>query len=34
MASEWTGADYQRAMFQRTDLFRKVQRWFETPTIW
>jgi aspartyl-tRNA(Asn)/glutamyl-tRNA(Gln) amidotransferase subunit A len=30
MASEWTGADYQRAMFQRTDLFRMVQRWFET----
>lgn len=39
MASEWTGADYQRAMFQRTDLFRRVQRWFEsadylvTPTL-
>jgi aspartyl-tRNA(Asn)/glutamyl-tRNA(Gln) amidotransferase subunit A len=30
MAAEWTGADYQRAMFQRTDLFRRVQRWFET----
>jgi aspartyl-tRNA(Asn)/glutamyl-tRNA(Gln) amidotransferase subunit A len=30
MASDWTGADYQRAMFQRTDLFRKVQHWFET----
>jgi aspartyl-tRNA(Asn)/glutamyl-tRNA(Gln) amidotransferase subunit A len=30
MASEWSGADYQRAMFQRTDLFRKVQAWFET----
>jgi aspartyl-tRNA(Asn)/glutamyl-tRNA(Gln) amidotransferase subunit A len=30
MAAEWTGADYQRAMFQRTDLFRKVQGWFET----
>ena len=30
MAAEWTGADYQRAMFQRTDLFRMIQRWFET----
>ena len=28
MAAEWTGADYQRAMFQRTDLFRMVQGWF------
>ena len=33
------GADYQRAMFQRTDLFRMVQSWFEaadylvTPTL-
>ena len=39
MASEWSGADYQRAMFQRTDLFRRVQAWFEaadylvTPTL-
>ncbi|MBV8189588.1 MAG: amidase [Alphaproteobacteria bacterium] len=30
MASEWSGVDYQRAMFQRTDLFRRVQGWFET----
>jgi aspartyl-tRNA(Asn)/glutamyl-tRNA(Gln) amidotransferase subunit A len=30
MASEWSGVDYQRAMFQRTDLFRLVQGWFET----
>jgi aspartyl-tRNA(Asn)/glutamyl-tRNA(Gln) amidotransferase subunit A len=30
MASEWSGADYQRAMFQRSDLFRMVQRWLET----
>ena len=30
MASEWSGVDYQHAMFQRTDLFRKVQGWFET----
>jgi aspartyl-tRNA(Asn)/glutamyl-tRNA(Gln) amidotransferase subunit A len=30
MAEQWSGTDYQRAMFQRTDLFRMVQRWFET----
>ena len=30
MAADWSGADYQRAMFQRSDLFRMVQRWFET----
>ena len=39
MAMDWTGADYQRAMFQRADIFRLVQRWFEeadllvTPTL-
>ncbi len=39
MAEEWTSADYQRAMFQRTELFRRVQGWFEqadylvTPTL-
>jgi aspartyl-tRNA(Asn)/glutamyl-tRNA(Gln) amidotransferase subunit A len=39
MAEEWSGEDYQQAMFQRTDLFRRVQRWFEqadylvTPTL-
>jgi aspartyl-tRNA(Asn)/glutamyl-tRNA(Gln) amidotransferase subunit A len=39
MAEEWSGADYQRAMFQRADLFRMVQKWFEradyvvTPTL-
>ncbi|MBS0223960.1 MAG: amidase [Proteobacteria bacterium] len=39
MAMEWTGADYQRAMFQRAEIFRLVQRWFEdvdflvTPTL-
>ncbi|UYN97931.1 MAG: amidase [Enhydrobacter sp.] len=39
MAEEWSGADYQKAMFQRTDIFRMVQRWFEnfdylvTPTL-
>ncbi len=39
MAEQWSGADYQRAMFQRADLFRLVQRWFEsadflvTPTL-
>ena len=38
-AADWSGADYQRAMFQRADLFRMVQRWFEkadylvTPTL-
>jgi aspartyl-tRNA(Asn)/glutamyl-tRNA(Gln) amidotransferase subunit A len=38
-AEQWSGADYQRAMFQRTDLFRLVQRWFAdfdylvTPTL-
>ncbi|WP_020696167.1 amidase [Reyranella massiliensis] len=30
MASDWSGTDYQRAMFQRSELFRMVQRWFET----
>ncbi|TAJ37323.1 MAG: amidase [Reyranella sp.] len=30
MAAEWSGADYQRAQFQRTELFRRVQGWFET----
>ena len=30
MASDWSGADYQRAMFKRTELFRMVQGWFET----
>ena len=29
-ASDWSGADYQKAMFQRADLFRMVQKWFET----
>jgi aspartyl-tRNA(Asn)/glutamyl-tRNA(Gln) amidotransferase subunit A len=29
-AADWSGADYQRAMFQRSDLFRMVQRWLET----
>src|SRR5688500_11559279 len=27
MAEQWSGADYQRAMFQRADLFRMVQKW-------
>ena len=30
MAMEWSGADYQRAMFQRAEIFRLVQHWFET----
>jgi aspartyl-tRNA(Asn)/glutamyl-tRNA(Gln) amidotransferase subunit A len=29
MAMDWTGADYQRAMFQRAEIFRLVQHWFE-----
>ena len=29
-AADWSGADYQRAMFQRADLLRMVQGWFET----
>jgi aspartyl-tRNA(Asn)/glutamyl-tRNA(Gln) amidotransferase subunit A len=39
MAMDWTGADYQRAMFRRAEIFRLVQRWFEdvdfvvTPTL-
>jgi aspartyl-tRNA(Asn)/glutamyl-tRNA(Gln) amidotransferase subunit A len=39
MAADWSGVDYQRAMFQRADLFRMVQGWFEradylvTPTL-
>ncbi|MDI1282986.1 MAG: amidase [Reyranella sp.] len=39
MAADWTGADYQRAQFQRTEIFRMVQGWFEsadylvTPTL-
>jgi aspartyl-tRNA(Asn)/glutamyl-tRNA(Gln) amidotransferase subunit A len=39
MAADWSGADYQRAMFKRTELFRMVQGWFEaadylvTPTL-
>ena len=30
MAADWSGADYQRAQFQRTEIFRMVQGWFET----
>ena len=39
MAEQWSGADYQKAMFQRADLFRMVQKWFDgadylvTPTL-
>lgn len=29
-ASEWSGSDYQKAMFKRADLFRMAQKWFET----
>lgn len=37
--SEWSAEDYQKGMFARTDLFRRVQGWFErcdvlvTPTL-
>ena len=39
MAGEWTATDYQKAMFQRADLFRMVQKWLDgadylvTPTL-
>jgi aspartyl-tRNA(Asn)/glutamyl-tRNA(Gln) amidotransferase subunit A len=39
MAMDWSGADYQKAMFQRAEVFRLFQRWFEsfdylvTPTL-
>jgi len=39
MAEQWSGTDYQKAMFQRADLFRMVQKWFDsadylvTPTL-
>lgn len=39
MAEHWSGADYQKAMFQRADLFRMVQKWLDgadylvTPTL-
>lgn len=29
MALDWTGADYQKAMFQRAEIFRMIQGWFE-----
>ena len=29
-AADWSGADYQRAQFRRTEIFRMVQGWFET----
>ncbi len=29
-AADWSGADYQRAMFRRAELFRLVQGWLET----
>jgi len=37
--AEWSAEDYQKGMFARTDLFRRVQGWFErcdalvTPTL-
>lgn len=39
MAMDWSGADYQKAMFQRAEVFRMFQRWFDsfdylvTPTL-
>jgi hypothetical protein len=39
MAEQWSGTDYQKAMFQRADLFRMVQKWLDgadylvTPTL-
>ena len=39
MAGEWSATDYQKAMFQRADLFRMVQKWLDgadylvTPTL-
>jgi aspartyl-tRNA(Asn)/glutamyl-tRNA(Gln) amidotransferase subunit A len=39
MAEQWSGADYQKAMFQRADLFRMIQKWLDgadylvTPTL-
>ncbi len=39
MAMDWSGADYQKAMFQRAEIFRMIQDWFEqfdylvTPTL-
>jgi len=39
MAEQWSATDYQKAMFQRADLFRMVQTWLDgadylvTPTL-
>ncbi|MDX1374620.1 MAG: amidase [Burkholderiales bacterium] len=39
VGAQWSAVDYQRAMFERTVLFRRVQRWLEkndvlvTPTL-
>lgn len=39
VGAQWSAVDYQRAMFERTALFRRVQGWFEandvlvTPTL-
>ncbi|MCW5749249.1 MAG: amidase [Alphaproteobacteria bacterium] len=30
MAADWSAADYQKAMFTRAELFRRMQGWFET----
>jgi len=30
MAADWSAADYQKAMFSRAEIFRRIQGWFET----
>ena len=30
MAADWSAADYQKAMFTRGEIFRRIQGWFET----
>jgi aspartyl-tRNA(Asn)/glutamyl-tRNA(Gln) amidotransferase subunit A len=30
MAADWSAVDYQKAMFARAELFRRIQGWFET----
>ncbi len=30
MAADWSAVDYQKAMFARAEIFRRIQGWFET----
>ncbi len=30
MAADWSATDYQKAMFTRAEIFRRIQGWFET----